>query len=447
MELDRRSFLSGAAALSAVPAFDALAQGSTDLPILFVHGDGDQAPVWLTTLWRFESNGYRRDRLHAINFTDPKARDNDAIAQPNRSSTEDELRELSEAIDRIRTATGAPRVALVGLSRGGYSIRNYVSAPDRATGVSHIVLGGTPNHGVFDWDAALGNEFNGRGPFLNRLNGGESEVVSGPAFLTLRSDGYDKYAQPDGRLLGRPGVPTGITAEGPALKGATNLVLGEVDHRETATSPRAFREIYKFITGREPGRLSIVPETEVTLNGQVTGLVAGVPTNRPVAKAVVEVYRVSAETGERLGEPIHRKETGEDGVWGPMAVASNVNLEFVIAAADHPITHIYTSPFPRSSNIVHLRPARPIGKDDEGAQAIVLMSRPRGYFGIPRDVVLLDGREPTDVKPGVPADSVTTLRQTAFADRPIVGEFNLERIAARPWRAAENHISIIELMN
>ena len=31
--------------------------------------------------------------------------------------------------------------------------------------------------------------------------------------------------------VGRPGTPTGITAEGPALKGATNLVIGPVDHR------------------------------------------------------------------------------------------------------------------------------------------------------------------------------------------------------------------------
>jgi pimeloyl-ACP methyl ester carboxylesterase len=163
------------------------------------------------------------------------------VAQPNRPSTEGQLRQLTEAIDGIRTASGAPRLLLIGLSRGGNAIRNYVSTPERAANVSHVVLCGTPNHGVFDWDATLGNEFNGRGAFLSRLNGGESEVVPGPAFLTLRSDGLDKYAQPDGRFLGRPGVPTGITAEGPALKGATNLVLGPVDHRETgqARAPSA----------------------------------------------------------------------------------------------------------------------------------------------------------------------------------------------------------------
>jgi pimeloyl-ACP methyl ester carboxylesterase len=445
--LNRRNFLGGVAAISAWQVLPAFGQTSGDLPILFVHGNGDQASIWLPTLWRFESNGYRRDRLHAVNFTDPNARDVDAVAQPNRSSTEDQLRELTEAVDRVRGAPGAPRLALVGLSRGGNAIRNYVSAPERAANVSHVVLCGTPNHGVFDWDATLGNEFNGRGPFLIRLNGGESEVVPGPAFLTLRSDGLDKYAQPDGRFLGRPGVPTGVTAEGPALKGATNLVLGAVDHRETATSPRAFREIYKFITGQEPQHLSIVPEKEVTLSGMVTGFPGGVATNRPVAGAHVEVFAVSPETGARQGDPLYGKETGGDGAWGAVTTSPDIYLEFVISAPDSPVTHIYMAPFPRSSDIVDLRPGRPIGKGDEGAEAIVVMSRPRGYFGLPRDVVILDGREPTDIKAGVPTDSVTTLRLTNFDDRPIVGEFNLERVVARPWRARDNHISIIEIMS
>jgi pimeloyl-ACP methyl ester carboxylesterase len=445
--LNRRAFLGGVAALSALPTFDAFGQVSADLPILFVHGNGDHAPIWLPTLWRFESNGYPRNHLHAINFTDPMARDNDGVAQPNRSSTDDQLRELAEAIDRIRTTTSAAHVALVGLSRGGYAIRNYVSAADRGRNVSHVVLCGTPNHGVFDMDVNTANEFNGRGPFLSRLNAGEREIVAGPAFLTLRSDGFDKYAQPDGALLGRPGVPTGVTAEGPALKGATNLLLGQVDHRETATSPRAFREIYRFIAGPEPGRISILPEKDVILNGKVTGFPAGVPTNRPVPKALVEVFGVSPDVGARLGDPIHRKQTGEDGVWGPVTITPDLYLEFVITAAEYPVTHIYMAPFPRSSDIVHLRPVRPIGKADEGAEAIILMSRPRGYFGIPRDVVILDGREPPDIKSGVPTDAMTTLRLTNLADRPIIGEFNLERVAARPWPARENHISIIELMS
>jgi hypothetical protein len=392
-----------------------------------------------------ESNGVPRERMFAINFTDPLARNDDQVAQDYHSSTEDQRRELAEAIVELKRRTGAPRVALVGNSRGGYSIRNYIKNGGAAD-VSHAVLCGVPNHGVFDWDSGLGNEFNGRGPFLRGLNEGQSEVMPGTAFLTLRSDGLDKYAQADGRFVGRPGVPTGVTAEGPELKGATNLVLGAVDHRETAYHPRAFREIFKFVAGREPDRIAIMPEAQVKLSGLVTGTPDGVPTNRPVAGASVEVFRVSPDTGERIGEALHSIKTGADGHWGAVQVDPTWHLEMVLSSAGSPTTHFYRSPFPRSSDVVHLRAARPLQPADTSAGAVVMMSRPRGYFGLPRDIVLLDGKEPTDVKSGVPTDSVTALRLAAAEiGRPVVGLFNEERIAARAWPAAENRIAVIEL--
>ena len=74
------------------------------------------------------------------------------------------------------------------------------------------------------------------------------------------------------------------------------------------------------------------------------------------------------------------------------------------------------------------------------------MSRPRGYFGLPRDVVLFDGKEPADVKPGVPADSISSLRLSAAeAGRPVIALFNQERIVAWAWPASENRIAIAEL--
>jgi pimeloyl-ACP methyl ester carboxylesterase len=421
-----------------------VAAGETRVPVVFAHGHGDHAALWITTLWRLESNGFPRDRLLAFNFTDPLARNDDAEPQAGRSSTADQLRELAAAVDTMRQRTGSPRVALVANSRGGYAVRNYIRNGG-AEHVSHAVLCGVPNRGVFDWEFNPGNEFNGRAPFLQRLNAGETDVVPGVAFLTLRSDGNDKYAQPDGRFVGKPGTPTGITADGPSLRGATNLVLGQLDHREVGFHPRAFREIYKFIAGSEPERLGIVAEPRVTLNGLVTGFPAGVPTNRPLGGAAVELYRVSPETGERLGAPVHRRVTEPDGVWGPATVEPTWYLEFVVEAAAHPTTHIYRSPFPRSSGVMHLRPGRPVGDKDAGAGAVVLMSRPRGYFGIPRDVVLLDGKEPKDVTAGVPTDSVATLRLSAGeAQRPIVALFNEERIVARGWPVAENRIAIAE---
>ncbi|VIO66858.1 hydrolase [Bradyrhizobium ivorense] len=454
MGLTRRTILQGAGALSLMAgrfAAPAMAQTATaapagDLPpILFVHGNGDQAPLWMTTIWRMESNGVPRERMFAINFTDPLARTDDKVEQAGRSSTEDQRRELAEAIKQLKQTTGAARVALVGNSRGGNAIRNVVKNGNGGD-VSHAVLCGTPNHGVYAWDDGLGNEFNGRGPFLHGLNEGDSEVTAGTAFLTLRSDGIDKFAQGDGRFVGKPGTPTNITAEGPALKGATNLVLGAIDHRETAFHPRAFREIYKFIAGREPARIEIVPEAEVRLSGIVTGTPGGVQTNRPVSGASVDIYRVAAETGERIGGPVHSSQTSADGRWGPAQVDASWPLEFVLTSPGAVTTHIYRSPFPRSSDIVHLRAARPLGQADAGAGAVVLMSRPRGYFGLPRDVVLLDGKEPTDVKSGVPTDSVTTLRLAAAdAGRPVIALFNQERIVMRAWPAAENRIAVAEL--
>jgi hypothetical protein len=451
----RRTFLKGIAALPVAASgfgFRAMAQTSSAAsaavpapPILFVHGNGDHAPLWMTTMWRMESNGIPHDRMFAINFTDPLARSDDAVAQEFRSSTADQRRELGEAIKALKERTGAARVALVGNSRGGNSIRSYVKNGGGGD-VSHAVLCGVPNHGVFTWDGGLGNEFNGKGPFLHGLNEGDTEVTAGTSFLTLRSDNMDKYAQPDGRFVGKPGTPTGVIFEGPELKGATNLVLGAVDHRETAFSPRAFREIYKFIAGREPARIAIAPETEVKLSGLVTGTPGGVQTNRPVADATVEIYRVSPDSGERLGGPIHASKTGADGRWGPVQVEPAWYLEMVLTEWGAPITHIYRSPFPRSSDIVHLRAAKPLGSADAGAGAVVQMSRPRGYFGLPRDIVLLDGKEPADVKHGVPTDSVTTVRLPASeAGRAVPAIFNEERIVARAWPASENRIAIAEL--
>jgi pimeloyl-ACP methyl ester carboxylesterase len=455
MGLSRRTILKGAGALpllanqfgtAAFAQSAPAAAGANDIPpILFVHGNGEHAALWITTLWRMESNGVARDRMFAINFTDPLARNDDAVAQAGRSSTEDQRRELGQAIAALKKRTGAARVALVGNSRGGYPIRSYIKNGGSGD-VSHAVLCGVPNHGVFAWDDNPGSEFNGRGPFLRGLNEGESEVTPGTAFLTLRSDGLDKYAQADGRFVGKPGVPTNVTTEGPALKGATNLVLGPVDHRETAYHPRAFREIFKFIAGREPERVAIVPEAQVKLSGLVTGTPGGVQTNRPVAGATVEVFRVAPDTGERIGAAIHGSQTGDDGRWGPVQADPSWPLEIVLTSKDQPITHFYRSPFPCSSDIVHLRAARPLGPADAGAGAIVILSRPRGYFGLPRDVVLLDGKEPADVKTGVPTDSVTTLRLPAGEiGRNVVGLFNEERIVARAWPAAENRIAVAEL--
>lgn len=428
--------------------------GSALPPIVFVHGNGDSAALWTTTLWRFESNGWPRERLHAIDLPWPQARDNDGIDQMGRSSTRQQVIYLATEVERLRVRTGAARVVLVGNSRGGNTIRNYVQNFGGADKVSHVVLGGTPNHGVWaDANDRPGNEFNGAGPFLQGLNAPKGpdgdEVTPGLRWMTLRSDGQDKFAQPEGRWIGSPGKPTNVSADGPALKGALNIVLPGRDHREVSYHAEAFAKTHEFITGRPPRTLAIEPEPQVVLDGLVGGATAGGPTNLPLPGASVEVYAVDAGTGARLGPALHRKTVGEDGRWGPFTTDARTRLEIVLAAPGQPTTHFYRSPFPRSSALVHLRPER-LSEAERRARSVVSFTRPRGYFGVPRDRIVVDGLSPPPgVPPGVPGVAVSRLGLRVGVGRPVVAEFEsgaiLERIVGQAWPTADNRVVVLEM--
>src|SRR6185312_2245475 len=90
----RRAVLAGAAALAPVSAFAQRRQAPArdeagPPPIVFVHGNGDSAAVWINNFWRFESNGFDRRHLFAIDFPYPLARTDDSKPHPLRSSTAD----------------------------------------------------------------------------------------------------------------------------------------------------------------------------------------------------------------------------------------------------------------------------------------------------------------------------------------------------------------------
>lgn len=194
----RRALL-GVATAALLGACAALAPAEPPVPIVFVHGNGDSAALWTTTMWRFESSGWPRERLHALDLTDPLARDDDSVAQPGRTSSTDAAQALAATVQRVLERTGARQVALVGNSRGGLIIRNYVQNFGGAAKVSHAVLGGAPNHGVWsDPTFRPNNEFNGSGAFLRGLNTARGaqgdEVTPGPRWMTLRSDNNDKFA-------------------------------------------------------------------------------------------------------------------------------------------------------------------------------------------------------------------------------------------------------------
>jgi triacylglycerol lipase len=427
--------------LAACAAFQPAAE--LQPPIVFVHGNGDTAALWETTIWRFESNGYQRKLLHAIDLPNPTAPAEDAKPQPQRSTTAEQMAELAREVAEVRRLTGRDKVVLIGNSRGGNAIRNYLRNGGGAAYVSHAILCGAINHGVSDWEETRGNEFNAKGAFLTQLNAGPDEVVAGVRFMTIRSDSNDKYAQPDGMFLGKPGRPTHVGYDGPELKGAENIVIPTIDHRETAFGPLAFAQMYRFITGHPPARVDVAPEAQVVLNGKVNAMPGGVPTNLPVAGAEVEIFEVSAATGARVGAAAHAKTTGADGLWGPFRAKPDAYYEFVIQVPGHAITHVYRSPFPRSSNIVHLRPAN-LAKGDETAGSVVMINRPRGYFGHGRDTFLLDGKVPPGINQGVPGASSGKLLLPDGPLRPVPARFNDEAMTLQNWPAKGNHTVIAE---
>jgi triacylglycerol lipase len=454
--ITRRELLLAAAAAGALPLVGCASTPGLDTrpPIIFVHGNSDSAALWTTTIWRFETNGWPRERLFAIDLPYPTARNEDDKEQPGRTSVAEFTAYLAAEVKRVLAATGASKVVLIGLSRGGYPIRNFI-AGGGAGQVSHAILGGVPNHGVWAIKTFLpGNEFNGTGSFLTRLNAPQgpegNEVTPGVKWLTIRSDNNDKYAQPDGVWLGQRGTATNVGFDGPALKGAQNVVIAGIDHRETALGPKAFAEMWRFLTGHPPETLMIAAEARVVLDGKVSGLGldnrdGNFATNLPLVGASVEVYATHAASGERLGPALHARTIGADGRWGPFVTDPNARHEFVISAPGYAITHVYRSPFARSSQIVNLRPER-LADADRSAGAVVTMSRPSGYFGVPRDRIVLDGTSPpAGIPQGVAGLSETRLRIADASARPVAGEFNEERIVGRTWPVAGNHLTLLEL--
>ena len=141
-------------------------------PIVFVHGNGDTAALWTTTIWRFEI-----ERLAARS----PARDRPALparrATTTTRSSRPQLDRRAHGRSRRRGEARCSRrparrkVVLVGNSRGGYAIRNFIANGGGAARCR------TPSSAACRTTASgptraflPGSEFNGAGPFLTALN-------------------------------------------------------------------------------------------------------------------------------------------------------------------------------------------------------------------------------------------------------------------------------------
>ncbi|MCP3056828.1 alpha/beta fold hydrolase [Aurantimonas sp. LRZ36] len=432
---------------SPVPAADKDPAAPTP-PIVFVHGEGDSAAFWMPVLWRFESNGYPADRLFTADIDHPSARTDDTLAEENRSSTEDAARALARTVEQALKASGARKVAIVAHSRGCQTARNYVRNYHGAGRVARMVLAGCVHNGVYaNSRERLNSEYNGAGRFLTALNQ-PPEVPDNIPVTVIRSDRFDLYAQPDGRFLGLAGQATGVSYDAPDRDGADTIVIDGADHRETATAPEAFIAIHKAITGQVPATLDIEPEDSPTVAGEISGYANGAPTNLPLGGARLTVFAVDSATGERQGRAVLEKAVGADGRYGPFAAKPGQTYEFVVEAEGYPETRIYRAPFPRSTDIAHLRlyPASSGAVAGETlAGEVVNVMRPRGYFGVDDNATLgalpIEGRPETEEVPSVWTSSLAI---EGDAPETVTAGFNGETIAARTTPEEPNDVVWIE---
>jgi hypothetical protein len=229
-------------------------------------------------------------------------------------------------------------------------------------------------------------------------------------------------------------------------------VIPSIDHRETAFSPAAFEAMYRFITGHAPATTAVLPEERVVLAGKVSGL--GVSStdpasgnfanNLPLPGAQLEIFAIDPINAERRGPAVYAKTIGQAGLWGPFTAQPETRYEFVLSAPGYATTHIYRSPFPRSSSVVNLRPER-IAEVDRNAPAIVTLTRPRGYLDPGRDKMAFDGQTPPPGAVLGAGVASSRIKPSGALARAITGEFNGERVTGRTWPASENQVSILEL--
>jgi pimeloyl-ACP methyl ester carboxylesterase len=265
-------------------------------PMVFVHGGFGSGGQFQSQALRFTSNGYPRRFIRVLEY--------DSTFGTN---TRDEvLARLDALIAELEASTGRDRVDVLGHSLGTTLMHEYLSTPARAANVR-------------------------------------------------------RYVNIDGRTAAAPpgGVPTlaiwaGRGAAGREIAGARNVTIANQTHVQVATSRESFVPMYRFFTGKWP-RHDIVRERRITLSGRAQLF----PQNVGVGERTLELWRVSARTGQRRWR-VARLDIAEDGSWGPVrGLRAGASYEFALLAEGANTHHIYPEPFERSDHLVRLLTSEP----------------------------------------------------------------------------------------
>jgi pimeloyl-ACP methyl ester carboxylesterase len=276
-------------------------------PIVFVHGFFGSGSQFETQAKRFASNGYPASYIEANDY--------DSLFFNN--SREQVYAALDARIARLKAATGATQIDLVGHSLGTSISQEYLrSSAARAANVAHYA----------------------------NLDGATATSLPG-------------------------GVPTvavwGQNRGSSSITGATNVSLPNQAHVELTASVETFTAMYRLFTGENPATTDIVAQPGTI---QLAGRVLNFPSNTTPANASLAVYPVNPTTGARTGGAIATVQVSGDGSFGPINASGTARYEFAVTKGG--VTHHhYFEPFRRTDRIVRIL------TNDPGTGADVLFER------------------------------------------------------------------------
>lgn len=330
---------------------------SNRLPIVAIHGMLASGDTYARPAQWFSDEGSCSYRFFVFDWN-------------TLNQSADHVGALDRFIDSILNVTGAQKVDLMGHSAGSGLGYNYLNDAGRAAKVAHFAyLAGGPQ------TAPAGP--NGEVPTINVYSDADKIVT------------------------------------GADMPNATNVHLVAEDHYEVATGRNAFNAVYRFFIGKDA-----TGNERNEDQPKIFGRAVTLGENTPEVGATVEVYEVSATTGQRLTpNPALTLTTSTSGHWGPFVGRNDAHYEFYInpARAGARSISYFRKPFRSDDKLVYLRtfPVSGIagtllaGLPSDDAQSVVCVFTANQAVINGRDNLMADSR--TLSMPQFAADTRSTI--------------------------------------
>jgi hypothetical protein len=325
--------------------------------VIFVHGFEGSGAQFESQALRLTSNGYPARSIVVFEYDSAEfANALQAGAVPAQQEAP-LFASMDKLVARMKALTHRPQVDLLAHSLGTRLMQDYLnSSKQRARNVAHYV----------------------------------------------NLDGFPESSLPGGvKTLALWGTKGPISTPGRRIKGATNVLVPDSSHVQTATSPFSFKWFYRFFTGRSPKTTKIVPQRgKIKLSGRDVNF----PQNSGLSGATVQVWAINQTNGQRQGKPIASFKIGSSGSWGPVTVPSGRRYEFAEVRSGFPTHHFYYEPFLRSDHLIRLLESDPLreagGPPEPNSMAMVII-RYKEIWGDQKgqnDVLKVDGVKASNAK-------------------------------------------------